>query len=257
MPLSSLLAKSLELVWPGTCVACDRPVPDEVLFCAPCNLAINPLHGACPGCALPREVDPARRLPPGDRCARCRRVPFPFASASAGFEYGATLAEAIVRMKHGGRRLAARRLARLLITPLAGVLAAAEMGPGGLVVPVPLHAKRLRARGFNQALELARCALVGLARAPALAPPSGLPRLERNLLHRTRPTRELGHAGPAARLAEVSGAFVVSDTARVRGRQILLVDDVFTTGATLSECAEALLRAGAAEVHALALARAV
>jgi len=124
-------------------------------------------------------------------------------------------------------------------------------------VPVPLHVKRLRARGFNQAVELARWALVGLGRAPALVPPEGLPRLERHLLHRTRATRELGHAGPAIRLAEVAGAFAVSDTARVRGRQVLLVDDVFTTGATFSECAEALLRAGATEVHVLALARAV
>jgi ComF family protein len=257
MPLATLLAKSLELVWPATCAACDRPVPDDVLFCASCNLAIDALEGVCPGCALPRGLDPGRRVPPEDRCWRCRRIPFPFASASAGFEYGATLAEAIVRMKHGGRRFVARRLARLLVTPLAGLLARREIGARDLVVPVPLHVKRLRARGFNQASELARWALVGLRRAPALVPSGGLPRLERHLLHRTRPTRELGHAGPAARLAEVSGAFAVSDTARVRGKQVLVVDDVFTTGATFSECAEALLRAGAAEVHVLALARAV
>jgi ComF family protein len=257
MPLATLLAKSLELVWPATCAACDLAVPDEVLFCAPCNLALDPLEGVCPGCALPRAVEPSRRPPPDERCVRCRRVPFPFASASAGFEYGATLAEAIVRMKHGGRRLSARRLARLLVAPLAAVLARHQIGAQDLVVPVPLHVKRLRARGFNQALELARWALVGLGRAPALVPPGGLPRLERNLLHRTRPTRELGHAGPAARFAEVAGAFTVSDTARVRGKQVLLVDDVFTTGATFNECAEAMLRAGATEVHVLALARAV
>jgi len=257
MPLAGLLAKSLELVWPAACAACDRPVPDEVLFCAACNLAIDALEGVCPGCALPRRLDPGRPAPADDRCRRCRRVPFPFASASAGFEYGATLAEAIVRMKHGRRRFVARRLARLLVTPLAATLADRELGARDQIVPVPLHVKRLRARGFNQAVELARWALVGLGRAPALVPPEGLPRLERHLLHRTRATRELGHAGPAIRLAEVAGAFAVSDTARVRGRQVLLVDDVFTTGATFSECAEALLRAGATEVHVLALARAV
>ena len=257
MTLSTLLAKSLELVWPAVCAACDRPVPDEVLFCATCALAINPLEGVCPGCALPRWPDPDAPVSDDQRCARCRRVPFSFASARAGFEYGETIAKAIVRMKHGGRRYLAGRLARLLVTPLAAVLAEAEIVCDDIVVPVPLHAKRLRTRGFNQALELARWALIGLERTPALSPDAGFPRLERSLLHRTRATRELGHAGPAARLAEVSGAFVVSDTARVRGKQVLLVDDVFTTGATFNECAEALLRAGAEQVHVLALARAV
>jgi ComF family protein len=257
MPLASLLAKSLELVWPAGCAACDRPVPDEVLFCAPCNLAIDALAAVCPGCALPRGLDPVRRRAPEDRCWRCRRIPFPFISAGAGFEYGATLADAIVRMKHGGRRHLARRMARLLVTPLAAVLARNELGRDDLVAPVPLHGKRLRARGFNQALELARGALFALGRAPELAPAGGLPRLERSLLRRARPTRELGHAGPAARLAEVAGAFVVSDAGRLRGKRVLLIDDVFTTGATFSECAEALLRGGATEVHVLALARAV
>jgi ComF family protein len=184
-------------------------------------------------------------------------VPFPFASATAALEYGEAIADAIVRMKHGGRRDLGRRLGRLLVAPLAAVCGQAELGPADLVVPVPLHFTRLRKRGFNQAVELARWALAGLKRTPGLTPDGGLPRLERNLLRRTRATRELGHAGPAARLAEVSGAFAVGDTERVRERRVLLVDDVMTTGATASECAEALLRAGAAEVHVLALARAV
>jgi predicted amidophosphoribosyltransferase len=120
-------------------------------------------------------------------------------------------------------------------------------------VPVPLHAAKLRARGFNQASELARAALrLGRRDHHAIRP-----RFERHLLVRTRPTRELGHAGPAARLAEVAGAFAVRDPARVQGRRVVLIDDVFTTGATFSTCAEALRAAGAAEVHALALARAV
>jgi predicted amidophosphoribosyltransferase len=191
------------------------------------------------------------------RCRTCRRVPFPFTSASAGFEYGEALAQALLRMKHGGRRYLARRLARLLVQPMAEALARGQLGPTDAVVAVPLHALKLRARGFHQALELARWALVGLSRAPSLRPVVGLPRLERQLLHRTRQTRELGHAGPAARLAEVAGAFIVSDTARVRGRRVLLVDDVLTTGATFSECADALRQAGATTVHVLALARAV
>jgi ComF family protein len=253
---SRLLGESLQTFWPAGCAACDRPIPDEALFCAPCNLSINPLVGACHGCALP-IVDMFTAVDGAARCWTCRRVPFPFADATAGFEYGEALAEALVRMKHGGRRHLGRRLARLLVAPLAAALDRNRFDRGDAVVAVPLHDHKLRTRGFNQALELARWALVGLGRTPRLAPPAGLPRLERHLLHRVRPTRELGHAGPAARLAELAGAFLVSDAARVRGRRVLLVDDVFTTSATFSECADALLRAGAARVAVLALARAV
>ncbi|HEX3905020.1 MAG TPA: ComF family protein [Polyangia bacterium] len=253
---AKLLGASLQTLWPAACAACDRPIPDAALFCAACNLSINPLVGACSGCALPIQ-DLFAVVDGTTRCGTCRRVPLPFARATAGFEYGEALAEALVRMKHGGRRYLARRLARLLVQPLAAALARGQLERADAVVAVPLHAHKLRARGFNQALELARWALVGLAHTPALAPGGGLPRLERYLLHRVRPTRELGHAGPAARFAEVAGAFLVSDTARLRGRRVLLVDDVFTTGATFSECADALLRGGAASVDVLALARAV
>src|ERR1700729_1613967 len=87
------------------------------------------------------------------RCRTCRRVPLPFISATAGFEYGEALAEALVRMKHGGRRFLARRLARLLVEPLAGALARGRLGRADAVVAVPLHTHRLSARGFNQSLE--------------------------------------------------------------------------------------------------------
>jgi ComF family protein len=257
MNLMPLVSESLQLIWPARCAACDEPVPEAALFCAPCSLALNPLCGVCPGCALPRFDDPRELVFAGKRCARCLRVPLPFTTANAAFEYGETIARAVVRMKHGKRREQARRLARLLVPQLADLLARTRMGADDLVVPVPLHTRRLRERGFNQALELARSALIGLAHAPRLKPSTGLPRLERSLLHRARETRALGHASPAARFAEVAGAFVVSDTARVRNRRVLVVDDVYTTGATFSECSDVLASAGAADVHVLALARAV
>jgi len=252
-----LVSESLHLIWPARCAGCDETVPEAALFCAPCSLSLNPLCGVCPGCALPRHHDPRELMFAGKRCARCLRVPLPFTTGNACFEYGETIARAIVRMKHGKRRELARRLARLMVPSLADLLARAHLGPDDVVVPVPLHNAKLRDRGFNQALELARFALIGIARAPRLKPAQGLPRLERSLLHRTRDTRSLGHASPAARFAEVAGAFVVSDSGRVRNRRVVVVDDVYTTGATFSECSETLLRAGAADVHVLALARAV
>jgi predicted amidophosphoribosyltransferase len=117
------------------------------------------------------------------------------------------------------------------------------------VLPVPLHPRKLRRRGFNQALDLA---LAGRERSPTA------PAVERRLLRRVKDTRELGRSGPAARREELAGAFAVADRgSRVRGRRFLVVDDVMTTGATLDGCAAALLDAGAAGVEVAVLARAV
>jgi ComF family protein len=252
--LSALVTESLQLLWPARCAGCDRTVPDHAIFCGPCSLSLSRLVGACPGCALP-QLDRLDRI--DGNCPLCRRVPFPFVSAAAPFEYGEALAAGIVRMKHGRRRDLARRLARLIVQPLGEALARARFGRDDVVVPVPLHPRRLRQRGFNQALELARGALAALARAGPAAAARALPRLERAALARIRPTRELGRAGPAERLAEVAGAFGVRQHDRVAGRRVLLVDDVLTTGATSSACTDALLAGGARAVSVLTLARAV
>ena len=240
------LIEVAQLLWPARCAGCNDYIPDAAIFCAACAPSVTPLPPSCPGCALPQNQAPA-----AGRCATCRRVPFPFAGASAVFEYGEAVADAVVRMKHGGRRDLGLRLGRTLAGPLRAALARGGFGAGDLVVPVPLHPRKLRRRGFNQALELARVALRPLGRA------RDRPRLARRLLLRIRDTPELGHAGPAARLLAVAGAFAVADGARVRGRRVLLVDDVFTTGATFTACAQALRAAGAREVHVIALARAV
>src|SRR3954464_7823281 len=113
--LTALLSGSLQLLWPARCAGCDRGIPDDLVFCGACNLSLAPLAGTCPGCALPQ----ADGNPRGVRCAICRRVPFPFTGATVPLEYGEALADAIVRMKHGGRRDLGRRLARLLVRPLA------------------------------------------------------------------------------------------------------------------------------------------
>ena len=259
MPVGHWLLASGQLVWPARCAACDAFIPEHAVFCDGCQLSLGDLGATCLGCALPPStlMDASHA---GQHCARCRRVPFPFAQARAVFPYGEAIANAIVRMKHGARRDLARRLGRLLAPALADAIAGAGLEPSDAIVPVPLHPRRLRQRGFNQALELVRGALATLD--TTAGPRSGRwrpdrPRLELDRLRRVRPTRELGHAGPAARLAEVSGAFAVDDPAAIAGRRVLLVDDVFTTGATFTTCAEALRRAGARQVNVLALARAV
>jgi ComF family protein len=251
-----LVADCLHLVWPARCAGCNELLAsDKAIFCGLCAQGINPIGRACGACARPQLG-----LGPRLDCAGCARSQFAFSRAVAGYEYGASLAAAIVRMKHGDRPDIARRLARLLMEPLRQIVWAGPVVGGGpparelavdTLVPVPLHPRKLRRRGFNQALELARGVLREL---PDLAA-RGL-RLERNLLRRVRDTRELGHMGPRERRAEVEGAFAVEGAARAERRRFLIVDDVMTTGATLSACAKALLQAGAADVRVLTLARA-
>ena len=176
--LAWLANEAAQTLWPASCAACERPVAEETLFCGACNLSINPLVGVCPGCALPTDDGRSGPWVATPRCRTCRRVPFPFTDATAGFEYGEALAEAIVRMKHGGRRHLGRRLARLLVQPLAEALSRGSFTSTDAVIAVPLHSHKLRARGFNQALELARWALfgpvagAGVAALPGFAPGS-------------------------------------------------------------------------------------
>lgn len=143
------------------------------------------------------------------------------------------------QLKYGGMRVLAAPMAELMATYCPGVLANAD-----LLVPVPLHPRRVRRRGYNQAVLLAEAlaAHTGLAVRPAL-------------LERTRDTRSQVGLSRAERRANVGGAFAPLEP--LDGQRVLLVDDVCTTGATLSACAVALRAAGARRVAALTFARAV
>jgi ComF family protein len=153
--------------------------------------------------------------------------------------YAGTLQEAIQRFKYHGQLPLARPLGELLAS---SVRHGATARPD-LVVPVPLHVSRLRARGYNQSRELARH-LGHQLKVPVAV----------DLLRRTRATAPQQELDAAARGSNVAGAFAVSG--RLPGRRILLVDDVLTTGATARECAGALRKAGAASVEVAVLGRA-
>jgi ComF family protein len=159
------------------------------------------------------------------------------AGCVAAFEYGGALATAITRLKYSDRADVAPRLARAMLGH------ARRVGPVDLVVPVPLHPRRLADRGYNQA------ALLAVTVARALGAP-----LVTQALRRIRDTPNQASQGRAPRLANVRGAFLAVPSL-IRGRRVLLVDDVRTTGATLSACREGLQAAGARHVSALVLAR--
>lgn len=144
-----------------------------------------------------------------------------------------------------------KRLGGLMASTWEGI-DAASVDETAMLVPVPLHRSRERERGFNQAELLAHGLSVALARSQG----EQAPRVEARALRRTRATPPQTGLSLSARRENVRGVFAVSDAARVRDRAIVLVDDVMTTGATVSACARALKDAGARVVAAFTLARA-
>lgn len=229
------------LLWPARCAACNVHVPEGDVFCEMCAFAISWLGPTCPGCGLPIAT-----ASQDDRCPGCRSLPLPFSRVWPVLAYGGSLAQAILHLKHGRRRYLARPLGMLLAPALAKAMEAGI----DVLCPVPLHPRRLRQRGFNQALDLLRAAERvgrGSRRRATIIP---------NNLRRIRDTPSLGLESPASRRRIVAGAFVAHRPAFFKDRRVLLVDDVMTTGATLAECARVLLQAGAADVQVTALARA-
>jgi ComF family protein len=169
-------------------------------------------------------------------CARCRRKPPLVTMARAAGAYEGSLRAIVQALKYGGRSTLARPLAAMLRSCGEEVLAGAD-----LVVPVPLHRSRQRQRGFNQAAELARRLDVPMEHA----------------LRRIRRTPSQADLPAARRHANVRGAFAIARGRPISERVVVLIDDVSTTGATLNACAAVLLGAGAREVRALIVARAV
>jgi ComF family protein len=176
-------------------------------------------------------------------CGACRSRRPGFAYARAALRYGEIAREAIHAFKFGGRRGLANPLGDLL----AGLgLRALPGAAPDVLVPVPLHPRRARERGYNQALLLAR----RLERA------WGVP-VASDALRRAVPTQPQADLDAAARRQNVRDAFAVQSPRLIAGRHVVLVDDVLTTGATAGECARTLSRAGAATVGVVTVARAL
>lgn len=225
--LGSLARRVANLAFGGRCYLC-RGAAGAVL-CAACDADLPRLDGArCPRCAL--------ASPAGEVCGHCRaRVPAYDATVAAlAYDFPADVL--VQALKFRGE---------LALAPLLGALLAARIGKGervDLVLPVPLAAARLRARGFNQALEIAR----PVARAAGA-------RLEPALAMRSRDTAPQTDLPLGERAKNVRGAFGVAHA--LEGAAVALVDDVMTTGATLDELAATLKRAGAARVVNWVVAR--
>lgn len=243
--LRRVVTAALDLVVPPACLACSAPSCGRAGLCDRCErMLVRQPPTPCPRCAAPLGpgVDPSA-------CGACARLRPRFASACAAVRYVGLGGELVRRAKYGGDPLLATPLARLVAEAL-------ERWPGRagvhVVVPVPTTRARRRDRGFHLADVLAADAArrvgaplraAGLARVGDPAPQASLPRSERI---------DAARGSVALR----RGVFGLLPPADVRGRTVLLVDDVMTTGATANEAARVLLLAGAAEVRVVVAARA-
>ena len=226
--------------------------PSTVGVCESCWVRLRPWEGpACEGCGIPFASDRAMDSRPA-LCALCRREEFRFDAARSFGLYSGTLRALILQVKFQRRERLGKRLGRLLTETWRAIEPHCE-GKTPVLIPVPLHASRQRQRGFNQATLLAR----GLAEAVRKVDGGAPLCFDASPLLRARPTAPQTGLSLSARHENVRGAFEVVAPERVRERVILLVDDVMTTGATLSACATALKRAGTRRVLAVTLARSV
>ena len=228
-PLGNAL---LDLIFPPRCAGCGQ---SGSLWCPACQASVHVIRDSiCSHCGRPLENQRNARL-----CPACHRSPPEIDGIRSAAMFEGPLREAIHHLKYSGRTS--------LATPLGALLSArwqADSPPADTIVPVPLHASRVRERGYNQSVLLAE----QLSRA------SGLP-LAESMLTRVRATAPQVTLNAAERKLNVRDAFQASGDA-AQGKRVLLVDDVCTTGATLESCSLALRQVGVASVWAITLARA-
>ncbi len=224
----SLKNAALELLFPPRCAGCGKV---GHWLCPDCLQKLRPPSPGCLICGKPGYE--------GRLCPACSRRNHSLEAVITVARFESPLREAIHRLKYSGQEALAAALAGLMACRWRESAFSVDV-----IIPVPLHPRRFRERGFNQAAVLA-CCLGSLLRLPVL---------ERALV-RTRYTRPQVGLGVEERAANVKGAFSCSG-GQVWGKDVLLIDDVCTTGATLEACGAALKAAGARKIYGLTLARA-
>jgi ComF family protein len=261
----ALLQSAFSVLFPSDCKLCSAPLTNisRLPVCPECLEAIAPLRG--PQCVLCGDRLHSAQLLRGDgQCVNCRESAPHFERAVSFGEYQDELRGLIHLLKYERVTPGCRPLGRMLAAAISELLPQVHSSAVGaasfplqrdgglghskpLLVPVPLHRNRRRSRGFNQAELIARAAMKRLPRELELA--TGVLIRQRETISQVGLSRE-------ERIVNVRGAFRVADAACVRGRNVILVDDVMTTGTTLSECARVLKKAGAEKVGAATVARA-
>jgi len=233
-PIKTLAAQVLDFALPPRCAGCAEIIDEVDGFCPTCWMTLEWLgSGGCEHCGMPLEATDAAL------CGRCLAAPPPLDRMRAAVAYGPLARGIALKLKYGRKIALARTMARYM-APLRGLASDA------ILVPVPLHRRRLWWRGFNQS---------GLI-AKQLGAQWGMP-VDQHLLRRARPTPPLKGMNEAQRQRAVNGAFAAIEGRKIEGLTIILIDDVLTTGSTAAACAKVLRKAGAGRVELISWARVV
>jgi ComF family protein len=238
--IRELLNDVSDIIFPPQCLACAEIInlPARQFFCSPCQGKIRFINdNFCPICGIPFLSSPA-----GNHiCGDCLVNPpyYVQARAVAGFE--TVIMDAIHKFKYGRSIFAGNTLGLFMAGFSFPDFVFSEYS---LLIPVPLHIKRLRERGFNQSLLLAK-EIGRKYRIP----------VNFSLLKRSKFTLTQTGLNKAEREKNIKGAFAVTDEKKIADKNIILIDDVYTTGATINECSRVLLKAGAQKVAVLTLSR--
>ena len=240
--MTAVLTALTELLFPTLCLSCGRVLSErrEHPFCPDCHAGIRFITAPlCPVCGIPYPVEES----PDHVCGDCLLKKRHIGSARSLGVYESVLHDAIHAFKYGGNVTLGERLGRLMAEY---DYPSFRIRDYSLILPVPLHPRRLRQRGFNQSLILAR----EISRRHGVA-------MDFRTFRRIVDTESQAGLKKEERRSNIRKAFSITGPERIRGQSILLVDDVYTTGSTLGECARTLLKAGAEAVGALTLARAI
>lgn len=229
------LARWRDWLLPGQCLLCSAPTRRLAALCGDCTATLHRHQPACPSCALRLPASVSGHLP----CGQCQHRPPVFEAALALLTYASPVDHLVQRIKYGGDLALARELG----DQLASRILESNVAPPDLLLPVPLHHTRLRTRGYNQAVELAR-PLSRRLRIP----------LDHRRVTRTRATAPQQDLDQRERARNLRDAFAVHG--EISGGHVAIIDDVMTSGATVTSLAKALKRAGAERISVWVLARA-
>lgn len=229
-----------DLIYPPVCILCKRLISAEekdISLCLSCQNTIEKnLPPFCQKCS--RHLEESLN---GDLCHQCTRTPYHFDRVWATTVYNKTLTRLIHRFKYQNKTVLRKIFSKLIFSFIKDYHI--DLSTFDFIVPIPLHPTRLRERGFNQAQLLAE-SLANELPATLLI----------NQLLRTHYTRNQALLGKKERWTNIQGAFTIKGSLEFKGKNVLLIDDLFTTGTTISEAARILKENGANNVSALTLA---